>query len=106
MNRYGHMTPYTIELVSSPVFSKLLSQARLGVIEGLITLATPGTLRQQLRRNKWWDPHIFMNIIPYNFVARTRREVWCDRGMICLVMCKETCLILITFLDRTPILKR
>ena len=25
--------------------------------------------------------HLFLNIVPNNFTARTEREVWCDRGM-------------------------
>ena len=25
--------------------------------------------------------HLFLNIIPSNFMARTERKVWCDRGI-------------------------
>ena len=26
--------------------------------------------------------HLFLNIIPNNFTARTERKIWCDRGII------------------------
>jgi hypothetical protein len=48
--------------------------------EGLITPSTYGTVCQHLCE-KWWGQHLFLNIIPSNFMAKTGRKVWCDRGM-------------------------
>ena len=31
--------------------------------------------------------HLFMNIIPNNFMARTEQKVWCDRGMRAIKLC-------------------
>jgi hypothetical protein len=53
--------------------------------EGLITLAASGTIHPSTSSAVivWTvvDKHLFLNIIPINFLAEIGRKVWCDRDM-------------------------